>query len=290
MAVGVLTLDEYFRVPQIPGAGEKVVAEGVHRFWGGVTANFAVAAARLGAEVVALGCAGSDEVAREGLAALTGEGVDVGLMRSVDWPGALDRCQVLLDGRGERAVVVVEANDSGRVRGEVAEALGKVPAADLVYLGVVDAEFRVLTEAAVQPGRLVAATLETSSLAGLDLRSLGDVDLLFCSAETFDAANLRLAVPLARQVASLVVTRGREGSEIWLDGVLRHRAAGVTLPAAPVDTTGAGDCFAAAYSVGMLEGREGPDLLRWANTAAALSVQSFGPQTCPRRAEVLAAL
>lgn len=290
VAVGVLALDEYFKVPVVPGPGDKVVADGVYRFWGGVTSNFAVSAARLGATVAALGCAGPDELAREGLAALADEGVDISLMHIVDWPGALARCQVLVDEHGERAVIVIEPDDRRRVRGEVAEALGELSAADVVYLGIVDEEFDVLKEAASHPGRLLAATLETSSLPRLQLQELNGIDILFCSSEAFDAANLELPAPLADQVGSLVVTRGRHGSEIWVDGVLRHHAAGVTLATAPVDTTGAGDCFAAAYVVGVAEGLEGVDLLRWANMAAALSVQRFGPQTGPERAEVLAAL
>lgn len=290
VAIGVLTLDEYFNVPEIPGAGEKVVADAVHRFWGGVTANFAVSAARLGATVIALGCQGRDEMAPEGLAALSREGVDTSLMRAVDWSGALARCEVLVDGYGERAVIVIEPVERERVRGEVVAALGELGGCDVVYLGIVEEEFQVLKEAASGQDRLIAATLETSSLPRLGDQALDGVDVLFCSAETFAAADGRVTPPLATQVASLVVTRGRDGSELWMDGVLRHRAPGVVLPAAPVDTTGAGDCFAAAYVVALAEGLGGAAALRWANAAAALSVQGFGPQTGPKRAEVLAEL
>lgn len=44
-----------------------------------------------------------------------------------------------------------------------------------------------------------------------------------------------------------------------------------------VDPTGAGDCFAGAFAVGMLEGMPLPDILRFANIVAGLSLKKKGP-------------
>lgn len=43
-----------------------------------------------------------------------------------------------------------------------------------------------------------------------------------------------------------------------------------------VDTTGAGDCFTAAFAVAVLEGREPQDALRFASAAASICVQRPG--------------
>jgi len=43
-----------------------------------------------------------------------------------------------------------------------------------------------------------------------------------------------------------------------------------------IDTTGAGDCFTAAFAVAMLEGKADEDAMAWASKAAALCIQTSG--------------
>jgi ribokinase len=58
-----------------------------------------------------------------------------------------------------------------------------------------------------------------------------------------------------------------------------------------VDTTGAGDCFTAAYAVALVEGRAAADRLRFAAAAAAVCVSRLGAMpSMPNRAEVEAVL
>ncbi len=58
-----------------------------------------------------------------------------------------------------------------------------------------------------------------------------------------------------------------------------------------VDTTGAGDCFTAAYAVAVLEGKAGADALRFASAAASICVARKGAMpSLPSRDEVEALL
>ncbi len=58
-----------------------------------------------------------------------------------------------------------------------------------------------------------------------------------------------------------------------------------------VDTTGAGDCFTAAYAVAVLEGKAGAEALRFASAAACICVQRKGAMpSLPARQEVDALL
>lgn len=71
----------------------------------------------------------------------------------------------------------------------------------------------------------------------------------------------------------LCVTLGAQGS-LALDGDRMHH-----LPAFPitaVDTTGAGDVFRGAFIVALLRGDAAPDVLRFANAAAAVSCTRMG--------------
>ncbi len=71
----------------------------------------------------------------------------------------------------------------------------------------------------------------------------------------------------------LCVTLGAHGS-LALDGDRIHH-----LPAfqiTPIDTTGAGDVFRGAFIVALLRGEAAPDILRFANAAAAVSCTRIG--------------
>lgn len=54
-----------------------------------------------------------------------------------------------------------------------------------------------------------------------------------------------------------------------------------------VDTTGAGDCFTAAFAVAMLEGKSDKDAMEFASVAASLCIQQQGAiPSLPSRQEV----
>jgi ribokinase len=70
------------------------------------------------------------------------------------------------------------------------------------------------------------------------------------------------------------VTRGGDGTELHLAGAepLRLAPARATV----IDTTGAGDAFTAALAVGLANGRELADAVRWASAAGAIATEGFG--------------
>jgi ribokinase len=81
----------------------------------------------------------------------------------------------------------------------------------------------------------------------------------------------------------VVVTLGGDGC------VVADERGVASLPAyrvPVVDTTGAGDCFAAAFGLGLAEGRPARQAARLASAAAALAVTRRGAQAMPTRAEV----
>src|SRR5690242_9511288 len=65
-------------VPRLPVWGEEYEARSIHSSPGGKALNQAVALARLGAQVTAVGVMGDDGFGRDALAALAREGIDVG--------------------------------------------------------------------------------------------------------------------------------------------------------------------------------------------------------------------
>ena len=113
----------------------------------------------------------------------------------------------------------------------------------------------------------------------LGLIERGEVDVLFANeAEAkslVQVEDLESAVlAIAPKVPLLVVTRGEEGA-LAVEGGIRHEA-----PAEPVvevvDTTGAGDLFAAGFLAGLAQGRPVAQCLRMGAIAAAEVISHYG--------------
>lgn len=79
---------------------------------------------------------------------------------------------------------------------------------------------------------------------------------------------------LAGGAQTVVLKLGDQGCALFTP---EHVSRIVSLPVTEVDPTGAGDCFAAAFAVAVLEGKDLQDAARFANIAGALSTTAFGP-------------
>ena len=75
--VGSVNVDLVVSAATLPRPGETVAGGTFERHGGGKSANQAVAAARLGANVRMVGAVGDDDLGEEALALLEAEGIDV---------------------------------------------------------------------------------------------------------------------------------------------------------------------------------------------------------------------
>ncbi len=147
-------------------------------------------------------------------------------------------------------------------------------------------------------GRKVAFTLSDNfviSRHGDDFRALldnGSIDILFANdgeirtlmgTDDFEAA-VAAAAPL---VDILVVTRSEEGAIALKDGV-RFEVAAEPIEKV-VDTTGAGDLFAAGFLAGQAEGRSIADSLTMGAICAAEIISHYGPRPEADLRELVAA-
>ena len=147
------------------------------------------------------------------------------------------------------------------------------------------AAMRAAIEAARGAGRRVAFTLSDNFVIDrhradfIDLIEQGQIDILFSNegeiqslaqVDDFDKALARFA----DKVPVLVSTRGAHGAVAIVDGI-RHEA-----PCVPVDkiidTTGAGDLFAAGFLAAHIDGRSVEDCLALGAAAAAEVISHWG--------------
>jgi sugar/nucleoside kinase (ribokinase family) len=107
----------------------------------------------------------------------------------------------------------------------------------------------------------------------VDLVFANEAELLsLCQTDDFEAA----AKQLASEVKIAVITRGADGSVVMAGGqVVRVQAAPIDKV---VDTTGAGDQYAAGFLFGLAQGRSFEDCAKLGSLAAAEVISHVGPR------------
>ncbi|EWY40835.1 hypothetical protein N825_33435 [Skermanella stibiiresistens SB22] len=288
LCVGDLDVDLFVAVPTIPGFDQKVAGRHLGQMPGGMSANSAVAFSRLGHPARLVATIGDDAAGHEAVSKVSAEGVDVGYV--VKRPGVNSfMCVVLLSPSGEKSLIRLETDAYLPHVADIHEtAFDGIRHVHMTY-GDADLTEFVLTRAR-------ALGLSTSlDLEPPDIRRSPDrlaailrlADTLFVNREAWDSAADALGHPLdTTETGEIIVTLGADGC--------RHLGpahGGETLsrgfPVQSIDTTGAGDCFAAAYVSAKLEGAALSDRLRFANAAAALATLAHGAQAAmPSRAAV----
>ncbi len=150
------------------------------------------------------------------------------------------------------------------------------------------AAMRAAIDAARSAGRKVAFTLSDAFVIDrhradfLDLLDKGQIDILFsneaeiCSLAQVDDFEAAVATVSAK-LPTLVVTRSEKGAIAIHDGQ-RYAVAAEPIDKV-VDTTGAGDLFAAGFLAGQAQGRDVETSLRMGAIAAAEIISHFGARS-----------
>jgi ribokinase len=238
-----------------------------------------------GAPPVLAGRIGSDERGRAAEADLRAAGVAARL--AVDAERPTGTCVVLVGPDGERSMVPDPGANDLLEEGDLPEELLTEGAhLHLTGYSLVRSGSRPAARAAIARARErgMSVSVDPSSAALLSpafLDELIGVALLLPNAE--EAARLsgeedaeRAAMALTRRVPEVVVTLGAGGA-LWTDGqeVRRAAAEGVRETDA-VDTTGAGDAFAAGLLTARLGGAGPEEALRAGCRLAAVAVRTPG--------------
>ncbi len=281
IGVGDADIDIYLGVDHIPGRDEKLMAQRLDFYPGGMVANFLAALSRLGTSCVFNGPVGDDEFGRLTLADLAANGVDIS--SAVIKPGERTYfCSVMLDGSGEKALIVaptsclfpspedVSAQAIAQARHLHTTAARRDTAEKAIHL-------------ARQHGLSVSLDLEPSA-AGEGKRErlqalLAQVDLLFLNERAIallgegDELERAAEALVARGTQVVCLTKGKAGSVTTsTEGMFRTEAFPVTV----VDSTGAGDCFAAGFVHGFLKGWPLSQTAVFACAVGALNVTHYG--------------
>jgi ribokinase len=241
--VGSVAQDDVVTLRQSLDAGRHLDAASRRLRLGGGGANTAIPLRHAGHEVVLVAALGADDVAEWLLARVKSAGIDTAAIARV--PGASTRSLVLVDPEGERTIVNLHrCREAG-----LPERLAALEV-DAVYVRSRDLDLRDLLAARTARSLVVAHVppLEAGSRpAHVLVGSESDLPAPFLADPW--AAGRAIAGDRLRLV---VVTRGGEGASAFSAGER------VDVPAprvAVVDSTAAGDVFAAGLVHGLVLGR-----------------------------------
>ncbi|HOT33058.1 MAG TPA: ribokinase [Rhodoglobus sp.] len=286
IVVGSANVDQVFRVERIPSPGETVLSTGFSTARGGKGQNQAVAAARAGAPTAFIAALGDDAFGSDTRAGLIDDGVDVTGVRSLD--AATGTALIAVDSVGENTIIV----EAGANR--LLVDLQSADAAAIAASSVLAMQLEIPLETVIAAARIARAADTTVMLNAAPIRDLpaellSSLDILVVNEhEASHLAGERDWRELTEQVPVVVVTLGSEGALLLRRGSDEVRVAAPSVHA--VDATGAGDTFCGAFAAGLAEDMELEQALRFAVTAASLSVQSYGAvPSIPLRAQIDAA-
>jgi ribokinase len=287
---GSVNVDLVARVERFPHPGETLTGSDHIVAAGGKGANQALAARRMGADVVFIGATGTDAFADLALAHLRRDGVKLDHMAVTE--GSTGLAFITVDSYGENQIVL-SPGANGRLTAAALDSLSVEPNDILLVQGEVS---MTETERALAWARErgMRRLLNLAPAIPVSSRLLSHVDILIVNEAELRQVAERMglsgsAALTAEELATelglgVVVTLGALGAVAHVEGEVA-RAPG--FPVTPVDTTGAGDAFVGAFAAALDAGRSLMEAVRLGCAAGSLACLKEGAQpSLPTREEV----
>lgn len=255
--------------------GETIFGDRLSINPGGKGLNQAVAAARLGAEVMMVGCIGDDVYGQLLQKTMQENNIDSRYVKVL--PGENSGTAHITVAEDDNTIIVIKAANDLVAPELIDEAWDEIKKADLVLL---QHEIPAATNAYIIE-RCAAASipvlLNPAPVAPVPAELLAKVSYLTPNEHEAailfnDAGSEKI---ILQHEGKVIMTVGSKGVAYAEGGKLCNVPA---FKVQPVDTTGAGDTFNGAFAVARAEGKPLAEAIRFANAAAALSVQKLGAQ------------
>lgn len=288
---GSVNLDIMVQVDTLPSVGETVIGADRVISPGGKGANQALAARRMGADVILCGGIGTDDFAEQAVRLLRFDAVDLSRLQLSDHPTGI--ALISVDRCGENSIVI----SPGANRMVEAKSLESINAGadDILILQCEVPKAEVLAAVAWATSRGIRVALNLAPAIALTREELQNIDFLIVN-ET-ECATLATSLGIATTPSVFVEIVAREFDltaivTLGSSGLAAHdRVSSYAMGAFPVsvvDTTAAGDAFVGAFAAAVEAGGAMEESLKIATAAAALTCSKRGAQeSLPSRKDVL---
>lgn len=286
LAVGSSNIDFVCRMPRVPDAGETLSSNEPYAFVpGGKGANCAVAAARLGADMVFCTRVGNDGYASQLKAKYSAEGIDTRFV-NVDKTAQTGLAVVMVEKNGGNRITIYPGANALLSVNDIEEAFTCYPDALIIQCEIEDSSVIAATRLAQKNGVKVffdagpaKPDFPLASLAPLEVFSPNETETkIFTGISPTTSDNcLKACIALSGMIKTkyIVLKLGGRGCFIY-DGIHCKHLAPIDI-GEPVDTTAAGDAFTAALTHKyLINGGDIYDACEYANSVGAYVVTKRG--------------
>jgi ribokinase len=246
-----------FGVDRAPQRGETLIGSLFRTDHGGKGSNQAVGAARLGAEVAFLTAVGEDSFGDQAFELWAEEAVDARAVLRAPLPTMT--AAIMVEESGDNRIVIVPGALLALKPAHVDAFADRIAAADVLLV-----QLEIPLETALH-------ALEVARAAGVRtiLNPAPAPPSPIAPAADYLTPNESEAFAVEGAGGTLVVTLGDQGARLRGEQV-------PAFAAGPVDTTGAGDAFCAAFAVALAEGASDVEAVRWGCAGGAHMVEHEG--------------
>ncbi|AGK61923.1 Sugar kinase, ribokinase family [Archaeoglobus sulfaticallidus PM70-1] len=281
---GPALVDYTHLIDKYPPAGGHAIVRKTERFAGGAAGNVIFGLSKLGLRCRFYTTLGEDDDSRFYLSEMRSAGVEVVYTISHRYAG---KCDIYVDPSGERTFFV-HPNSAGIINLDVSSEDFKE--IDYVYLDPFPAEmsfeFHLSVAKKARKENCCVMINPGFPYISLGFKRLKELlkycDIVFMSRDELEAIDASTG-DFLEYVEILVVTMGKEGSSAYTrDKRFFERAFEVKT----VDTTGAGDAFAAGFIYAYTKGYDLEKCLKTGNYVASVNVQKVGARNFPDRTEL----
>jgi len=292
ISIGALNIDLIARVSRFPVADEEVAVQDLEISHGGSAANVAVGVSRLGYSSGFVGMVGSDQFGEMLIEDLKREGVDVshlirtegnsGLVFAVINPAGE---RILYSSTGvsskfDRSLMPVDYIKGARFL-HLTSIIGEKAIDTLEFASSVACDNNI--KVILDPGSMLAekgCKALSGILGNCYLITPSQIEANMLTGLQGEDAGRRL---LEYGPKAVIITGGAEGCLLITKDLTRDVPA---LRSKAVDTTGAGDSFAAGLISAFLENKGLEEATEFATLVASISVTRRGARTTPGREEI----
>lgn len=285
IVVGSSNVDLTVRVRRLPLPGETIRGATLLRTNGGKGANQAVAAARLGADVVFITCLGNDASGGMLSAQFAADGIDTSCIKLSATPTGT--ALIFVDDNAENCIAVAPGSNNDLLPADIDAARSTMEGASylLVQLVIpmptvvraVELAHSLGIKTIMNPAPMNPVPEDLFSRIWLITPNQTEAEQLTgVHVESEDDAARAAEVLFAKGVKNVIVTMGSKGSLVCTPEALEFVP---SRKVKAIDTTGAGDVYNGALVAALSQGKSLIEAARIATLASSIAVTRMGAQT-----------
>lgn len=294
IVVGSANTDMVVKAAKLPLPGETILGGTFFMNAGGKGANQAVAAARLGGNVMLVAKVGDDIFGRQALEGFQRENINTDFV-FVDKLAPSGTALIMVNDEGENSIVVAPGSNANLLPADI------ITVENIREAGIILMQLEIPMETIEEVIKIARSNNQDVILNPAPAQPLGDELLngLFLVTPNETEASLLTGLTVvdeatALQAADVFLNKGVQNVVITMGGkgaFFRNSNLSLMIDAPVVkvaDTTAAGDTFSGALAVALIENMEWQKAIEFAVRAASLSVTRLGAQSsAPYRSEIV---